>query len=95
MGYQFEDVKSLFDRYNIIKQNGEYAVVDRKTGIPYIDPQLVARVKFAHTWFLATEYGRSRMTIEKVITKQDYEYAFNEGAKDTHDAIMAHNQKIT
>lgn len=93
MTYSFEKMKALFDQYHIQKlENGKYIIVDRKTKAVWNendDPVLVDGVKFGYTWFNATEYGRSRTNPDaRIVTADDYEYAFNEDAKKLYDKIM-------
>lgn len=93
MNYSFEQVKALFDQYHIQKLNGgKYAIVDRTTGAVWNengDPNLVDNVKFSYTWLNATEYGRARTNPDsRVVTDDDYQYAFNLEAKKVYDAIM-------
>lgn len=91
MDYSFEEVKKLFDNFNIQKnKNGEYIVVNRATKIYYDAKDFVDKVKFAHTWFQATRNGRSRTTLDlSVTTEDDYLYAFDHEAKEVYDYIMA------
>lgn len=91
MNYSLEEVRNLFEQFNLYTlDDGTYVAMRVGTKIYYSDPVFVEKVKFAHTWFAATKYGRSLPTIDaKQITESDYMYAFNDGAKETYDYIMA------
>ncbi len=88
--YSFLEVKNLFDRFNIKQSSsGEFEIVDRNSQAVCLDKAKADQVKFAHTWFAATEFGRSRTTPNpKEVTQDDYSYAFNEEAKRIYDFIM-------
>ena len=89
--YSFEEIEYLFNNFNIIKDsNGEYKVIDIRTNAICEEKELVAKVKFAHTWVAATRYERSLdAPYSKVITKLDYATAFNAQAKEVYEYIMA------
>ena len=90
MRYTFEEVKNLFDNYNIKKQeNGNFYVTDRDTNTSYTDDKLVDYVKFAYTWIRACQYNRKRATFDlSVITFDDYYNAFNNHTEKLYEALM-------
>lgn len=89
-GYTFTDLKSIYKEFGMGKVNDEWVAYRRDNDkFYYTSPELVAKVKFAYTWIKATEYGRSRDTFRPEITKMDEEYAFNNGAAETYQAIMS------
>lgn len=92
MNYSMENVKNLFEQYNLQKAvDGTYIATKIGTNIPYDTPDFVEKVKFAHTWFAATRYERSLESPDgRQITENDYNYAFGVQAKEVYDNIMAH-----
>ena len=91
MNYSLEDIKKLFDQFNLQKaDDGIYIAAKIGTNIFYDDPEFVEKVKFAHTWFAATRFERPLESPDgKQITENDYKYAFGPQAKEVYDNIMA------
>ncbi len=90
MNYSLEDVKNLFEKYNLQKDDtGAYIAVKRGSNIFYDAPEFLEKVKFAHTWFAATRYARSLESPNaNQITPSDYNYAFGSNANEVYDYIM-------
>ncbi len=90
MDYTLNSVKYLYDNYSIKKsERGEYIIVNRSNGQFVFGSDLEPNVKFAHTWFLARQEGRSRTTPVTGITEEEYSRAFDEQANELYDYIMA------
>ena len=97
MGYEFKDVKELFDTFYIENYNGKYMAARRSDKMKYDDEQLLNRVKFSHTWYYASKYGHSQTgpsTGKTEITEEDYTRAFSDSLEKTYESIM-HNTLIS
>lgn len=90
MDYSFESVKYLFDTYSIKKnENNEFIIINRQNNQPMFGSDLEPMVKFAHTWVLARQNGRSRLSPGNKIYESEYLIAFNEDAEKLYNYIMA------
>lgn len=91
MNYSLEDVKKLFDQFNLQKtDDGTYIAAKIGTNIFYDNPEFVEKVKFAHAWFAATRYERSLENPDaSQITESDYNYAFGPQVQEVYEYIMA------
>ena len=94
MDYTFEDVKELFDKYNIKKENNKFYVTERESNTLFGDEQLVDWVKFSYTWIRACQYNRKRITFDlSIITDDDYYNAFNKHTEIVYNSIMKYSQE--
>jgi len=95
MDFTFDELKNLFYTFNL-KQDiyGQYFIVNRQTGIPYNDGLVVDYVKFAHTWVYATTHNRSLKKDSNIMTQEDYDYAFNEEAREVYNLIMNYSNQV-
>ncbi len=94
MDYTFEDVKELFDKYNIKKENDKFYVTERESNTSFGDEQLIDWVKFSYTWIRVCQYNRKRVTFDlSVITTDDYYNAFNKHTELVYNSIMKHSQE--
>lgn len=87
--YSFEALKHIYDNYELRKDydNNIFAVNLNTKEYTY-NEKIIDKIKFSNLWFLSTMYNRSRTTTNNIITKDDYEYAFNDGAKYTYLNMM-------
>ena len=90
MEFTLEEVKKLFDTYNIKKQSdGKFYVSERGSNTLYGEEKIVDYVKFAYTWIRACQYNRKRPTFDlSVITDDDYYNAFNNHTEKLYEALM-------
>lgn len=88
--FSFKGLKNTFDKYSLEKDtDGNCIAIDRTNGMKITDKLTIDRVKFSIAWIRATEFERSRTTSDtSVVTEQDYEYAFNDGARKTYSIVM-------
>ena len=97
--YTLNGIKEIFDKYSLKKnERGIDIVIDRKTGNVVDDLSLRDKVKFSIAWVKATQYERSRTTLNKnLVTQEDYCCAFDKGSKITYAKIMntIHKELIT
>jgi len=86
---EFEDIKECFDKYTIGTKNGKLIAIDRKTNKIVKDEELISRVQFANAWVNACGKNLSLRGNEVLgVDERQYEYAFNEGAKQTFNSLV-------
>ena len=92
--FKFSGLKETFDKYYLSKdETDQLFVIEKASGTKISDPLIIDRMKFALSWMEATKKSHSRTTSDPKTTEQDYEYAFNEGAKLTYATMMSCIQK--
>lgn len=85
--YDFDSLKHIYDNYEIRNdRNNNLVAVNINTGEYTYKEKIIDKVKFSNLWFLSTMYERSRESLN--LTQEDYNYAFNEGAKSTYNHLM-------
>ena len=88
--------KALFEQYDIQSYQGGFVALDRTTGQP---PQyssreqmdtLIRDLTFARSWVAScgTDLSKTGGTNEYGIDPRQWEYSFNDGAKETFDNII-------
>lgn len=88
MNFTLDDVKKLYDNYDIKKIKGKDAIVNRFNHQQIFDSKLVSNVEFAHSWFLARQVNQSDTLRNEIVAEEEYQRAFDKQAKLIYDYIM-------
>ena len=87
--FKFDGVKNTFDNYTLGKdEKGNLVAISKKDNSICIDQLIIDRVKFSIAWAKSTQYAHSRSTPYPEFNERDYEYAFNQGARETYAVMM-------
>ena len=87
--FRFDGVKNTFDNYTLGKdEKGNLVAIGKKDNLICNDQLIIDRVKFSIAWAKATQNAHSRTTTSTEFNEYDYEYAFNQGARETYATMM-------
>ena len=89
-------IRGLQNTYNEMNKydfkrdkDGNKYLIEKATGAIIYDQLIIKRFEFLFTWLKATMNNRSRTVAnERIITKEDENYAFGENAHEVYATIM-------